>query len=53
MTSCVGDMLDGRTKCGACFTACPIAAPARGSADPKAVDILIVDTAQKVYLNVN
>jgi Fe-S oxidoreductase len=34
----VGDMLDACTKCGACFTACPIAAPAGlAGADPKAV----------------
>ena len=34
----VSDMLDACTRCGACFTACPIAAPAGlGEADPKAV----------------
>ena len=34
----IGDMLDACTHCGACFSACPIAAPAGlGEADPKAV----------------
>src|SRR6266849_2301354 len=34
----VNDMLDACTKCGACFTACPVVAPAGlGEADPKAV----------------
>ena len=34
----VSDMLDACTRCGACFSACPIAAPAGlGKADPKAV----------------
>ena len=34
----IGDMLDACTRCGACFTACPIAAPAGlAAADPKAV----------------
>jgi Fe-S oxidoreductase len=34
----IGDMLDACTRCGACFSACPVAAPAGlGGADPKAV----------------
>ena len=34
----IGDMLDACTRCGACFSACPIVAPAGlGEADPKAV----------------
>jgi heterodisulfide reductase subunit D len=38
------DMLDACTKCGACFTACPIAAPAGlGDADPKAVVAGVLD----------
>src|SRR3954468_1219523 len=36
LASRVDDMLDACTKCGACFTACPIAGPAGlGDADPK------------------
>src|SRR6476646_8856996 len=38
LSSRVDDMLDACTKCGACFTACPIAGPAGlGDADPKTV----------------
>ena len=34
----IDDMLDACTRCGACFTACPIAAPAGlDEADPTAV----------------
>jgi heterodisulfide reductase subunit D len=34
----IDDMLDACTRCGACFTVCPIAAPAGlADADPKAV----------------
>ena len=34
----ISDMLDACTRCGACFTACPITEPAGlGGADPKAV----------------
>ena len=44
LTSRVDDMLDACTKCGACFTACPIAAPAGfGDADPKAVVAGVLD----------
>ena len=40
----VGDMLDACTKCGACFTACPIAGPAGlGEADPQAVVSGVLD----------
>jgi heterodisulfide reductase subunit D len=40
----IGDMLDACTKCGACFTACPIAGPAGLSeADPKAVIAGVLD----------
>ncbi|HXF86779.1 MAG TPA: (Fe-S)-binding protein [Xanthobacteraceae bacterium] len=40
----VADMLDACTKCGACFEACPIAAPAGlGEADPKAVTAGVLD----------
>jgi heterodisulfide reductase subunit D len=40
----VDDMLDACTKCGACFTACPIAGPAGlGEADPKAVVTGVLD----------
>jgi Fe-S oxidoreductase len=43
-TSRVGDMLDACTRCGACFEACPIAAPAGlGEADPKAVIAGVLD----------
>ncbi len=36
LTARVDDMLDACTKCGACFTACPIAGPAGlGDADPQ------------------
>jgi heterodisulfide reductase subunit D len=44
LTSRVDDMLDACTKCGACFTACPIAAPAGlGDADPEAVVSGVLD----------
>jgi heterodisulfide reductase subunit D len=40
LTGRVVNMLDACTKCGACFTACPIVAPAGlGGADPKAVGL--------------
>ena len=40
----VDDMLDACTKCGACFKACPIAAPAGlGDADPEAVVAGVLD----------
>jgi Fe-S oxidoreductase len=40
----VDDMLDACTKCGACFTACPIAGPAGlGDADPQAVVSGVLD----------
>ena len=40
----VDDMLDACTKCGACFTACPIAGPAGlGEADPRAVVSGVLD----------
>ena len=40
----VDDMLDACTKCGACFTACPIAGPAGlGEADPQAVVTGVLD----------
>jgi Fe-S oxidoreductase len=40
----VGEMLDACTKCGACFEACPVAAPAGlGGADPKAVVSGVLD----------
>jgi Fe-S oxidoreductase len=40
----VDDMLDACTKCGACFSACPIAGPAGlGDADPKAVVSGVLD----------
>jgi heterodisulfide reductase subunit D len=40
----IDDMLDACTKCGACFAACPIAAPAGlGRADPKAVIAGVLD----------
>ena len=40
----VDEMLDACTKCGACFTACPIAEPAGlGAADPKAVVAGVLD----------
>ena len=40
----VDEMLDACTKCGACFTACPIAGPAGlGDADPKAVVSGVLD----------
>jgi heterodisulfide reductase subunit D len=40
----IGDMLDACTKCGVCFEACPIAAPAGlGDADPKAVIAGVLD----------
>jgi len=44
LTSRVDDMLDACTKCGACFTVCPIAAPAGlGGADPQAVVSGVLD----------
>jgi heterodisulfide reductase subunit D len=44
LTSRVDNMLDACTKCGACFTACPIAGPAGlGGADPKAVVSGVLD----------
>ena len=44
LASRVDNMLDACTKCGACFMACPIAAPAGlYSADPKAVVSGVVD----------
>ena len=44
LTSRVDDMLDACTKCGACFTVCPIAGPAGlGGADPKAVVSGVLD----------
>ena len=44
LTSRVDDMLDACTKCGACFKACPIAAPAGlGGADPRAVVSGVLD----------
>ena len=40
----VDEMLDACTKCGACFTACPIAAPAGlGNAEPEAVVSGVLD----------
>src|SRR5260221_13065446 len=40
----IDDMLDACTKCGACFKACPIAAPAGlGDSDPVAVGSGVVD----------
>jgi len=44
LNSRVDDMLDACTKCGACFTACPIAEPAGlGGADPQAVVAGVLD----------
>src|SRR6201999_736483 len=44
LASRVDDMIDACTKCGACFEACPIAAPAGlGGADPKAVVSGVLD----------
>lgn len=44
LSSRIGDMLDACTKCGACFKACPIAAPAGlGEADPVAVVSGVLD----------
>ena len=44
LNSRVDDMLDACTKCGACFTACPIAGPAGlGEADPKTVVSGVLD----------
>jgi Fe-S oxidoreductase len=44
LTARVDDMLDACTKCGACFTACPIAGPAGlGDADPQAVVSGVLD----------
>jgi Fe-S oxidoreductase len=44
LTSRVDDMIDACTKCGACFTACPIAGPAGlGGADAKTVVSGVLD----------
>jgi Fe-S oxidoreductase len=44
LTARVDDMLDACTKCGACFKACPIAAPAGlGDADPETVVSGVLD----------
>src|SRR5688500_11403964 len=44
LTGRIDDMLDACTKCGACFKACPIAAPAGlGAADPVAVISGVLD----------
>ena len=44
LDSRVDDMLGACTKCGACFSACPIAGPAGlGEADPKAVVSGVLD----------
>src|SRR4029077_12788006 len=44
LTGRIDDMLDACTKCGACFRACPIAAPAGlGDADPVAVVSGVLD----------
>ncbi|MBX9846172.1 MAG: (Fe-S)-binding protein [Xanthobacteraceae bacterium] len=44
LTGRIGDMLDACTQCGACFKACPIAAPAGlGEADPVAVVSGVLD----------
>jgi len=44
LTGRIDDMLDACTKCGACFKACPIAAPAGlGDADPVAVVSGVLD----------
>jgi Fe-S oxidoreductase len=44
LTARVDDMLDACTKCGACFTACPIAGPAGlGDAEPEAVVSGVLD----------
>ncbi len=44
LTGRVDDMIDACTKCGACFTACPIAGPAGlGGADPKTVVSGVLD----------
>ena len=44
LTARVDEMLDACTKCGACFRACPIAAPAGlGDADPEAVVSGVLD----------
>jgi Fe-S oxidoreductase len=46
----VDDMLAACTTCGACFTACPIAAPAGlGAADPKAVVAGVLDIVRAGY----
>jgi Fe-S oxidoreductase len=44
LTARVDDMLDACTRCGACFTACPIAEPAGlGGTDPRAVVSGVLD----------
>jgi len=44
LESRVDDMLSACTRCGACFTACPVAGPAGlGEADPKAVVSGVLD----------
>ena len=44
LTSRVDEMVDACTKCGACFTACPIAGPAGlGDADPEATISGVLD----------
>src|SRR5947209_3504453 len=44
LASRVGDMLDACTKCGACFSACPITGAAGiGDADPQAVVTGVLD----------
>jgi Fe-S oxidoreductase len=44
LASRVDDMVDACTKCGACFTACPIAGPAGlGGADPEAMISGVLD----------
>ena len=44
LTSRVDEMIDACTKCGACFTACPIAGPAGlGDAKPEAVVSGVLD----------
>src|SRR5262245_51621395 len=44
LNSRIDDMVDACTKCGACFTACPITEPAGlGGADPQAVVSGVLD----------
>ncbi len=50
LTGRIDDMLDACTKCGACFKACPIAAPAGlGDADPVAVESGVLDILRLGY----